>query len=129
MKKSYPIKTILLASGLMMITGCADTVSSISGAANSYVSGGSVSNTTSKTYAPTNPTDVAIYYGDTLPHRHYVIIGRVSANADDMLGLDKSEQSIRTVLQQKAASIGGEAVIHVQEAIDTQSGDVIRFHR
>jgi len=109
--KSY-MKTIsVLALALLFMMGCATE---------------RVMTTTSKQFPPTNPDAVKIYLTDK-PTTPYEEIGRVSVDKFSTIGTSRSGDVIYKNLCEKAAFIGGDAVINITEDFASMSGVVVRI--
>ena len=109
--KSY-IKTIsVLALALLLMMGCATE---------------RVMTTTSKQFPPTNPDAVKIYLTAN-PNTPFEEIGRVSVDKYSMMGTSRSGDVIYKNLREKAASIGGDAIINITEDFASMSGVVIKM--
>jgi hypothetical protein len=89
---------------------------------------------TGRTYPATNPDDVKIYQSDK-PTTQYEEIGRVSITKWNnsayipFVGLatgDRSGTEVSNLLKQKAAELGGDAVINISEDLGGYSGVVIK---
>ena len=90
---------------------------------------------TGKTYPATKPEDVKIYQADK-PTVPYEEIGRVSVTKWNssayipIVGLatgDRSGTEVSNLLKQKAAELGGDAVIGISEDLGGYSGVMIKF--
>lgn len=89
------------------------------------VSDGNALSTTDTKYAATNPKKVKLYYSSADAPKHYKIIGRVSANNQNLVAIDKSLESITEELKKQAASLGANAVINIRSDITKTSGDAV----
>lgn len=106
------LKTIsVLALALLFMMGCTTDLAMT---------------TTSKQFPPTNPDAVKIYLTDK-PTAPYEEIGRVSADKYTSLGTTRSGDEIRKGLREKAASIGGDAIINITEDFASMSGVVLKM--
>jgi hypothetical protein len=81
---------------------------------------------TDQEYPPSDPDNVKIYLEDkpTVPVK---MIGRVSVDKHLLLGINRSPDTITTILREKAASIGGDAVINVIEDSARLTGVVVIY--
>ncbi|PIP05381.1 MAG: hypothetical protein CO171_04810 [Syntrophobacterales bacterium CG_4_9_14_3_um_filter_49_8] len=114
--KSY-MKTLIVSFTLLFAVGCGLTTPN-------------VMMTTSKQFPPTNPDAVKIYLTDK-PTKSFEEIGRISINkystGGAMVGVSRSSNEIYKNLREKAASIGGDAIINVTEDMMTTYGVVIKM--
>ena len=109
-------------SGLLIIT--AMTGCSTSDLTNIVSNGNSISTTDTK-LAATNPAKVKLYYaGNTLPKR-YRIVGRVSAEIYNVVGLEHTQASIAEELKKQSASLGGNGVINITSGMAQVTGDAV----
>jgi hypothetical protein len=81
--------------------------------------------TTGKQYPPTSAAKIAIYYTQR-PKKPYVEVGRVGVDKYNNLAISRSGEEIDRLLKEKAASIGGDAVVFITEDFASVSGIVIR---
>lgn len=81
----------------------------------------------SKQLLPTNPDEVTIYLAGKKPPFPYETIGRVSADKHSVVGLNRSQDEIYKDLREKAASMGGDAVINITEYSGSLSGVVVKL--
>ncbi len=108
-----------------LLTACT-SMSDIGAGANNLISGGSVAVNTNQTYPKNSPDNVHIFF-DEKPHKSYIEIGQVNIDTDNMLGIPKSETEIIRAMQEQAASIGGDAVINVNQSMSSAIGTVIVY--
>lgn len=104
--------TLILAVALLFVIGCATE---------------RVMTTDSKQLPPTDPDAVTIYLSNKKPPYPYEAIGRVSVDKRSLIGLSRSGDEIYKNLREKAASIGGDAVINITEDSGSMSGVVVRM--
>ncbi len=114
------MKTIVLTAALVLAcVGCTAPTVMITG----------------KTYAPTDPAAVKIYQTGK-PAMPYEEIGRISITKWNSsayipyVGLatgDRSGDEVTRLFREKAASLGGDAVINITEDIGGFSGVVIKL--
>jgi hypothetical protein len=77
-------------------------------------------------YPPTNPSSVKIYLSEK-PTVPYEDIGRVSVDKYNNLGITRSADELNVKLKEKAALIGGNAIIGVSEDFASMAGVVVKF--
>lgn len=118
MKVVYKLGLVCAVSSIFL---CGCTASDM----NTMISGGeSISTSTSK-HQPTQTDQVKLYYPGTDKPKHYQVIGRVSANNDNMMGIPHSHQTISNELKKRAAAIGANGVINITSDLERTSGDAI----
>lgn len=77
-------------------------------------------------FTPTNPDSVKIYL-TTPPTAKYDELGRVSVDKYNNLAIERTGDQVSQLLREKAAAIGGDAVISVTEDFGGISGVVVKF--
>ena len=96
---------------------------------NTIVSGGESISTSSVKHTPISASKVKLYYSGADKPRHYQVIGRVSANNDNMMGIPHSHQTISEELKKRAAALGANGVINISSDLERTSGDAISSNR
>jgi hypothetical protein len=81
---------------------------------------------TGKQYPPTVTATVKIYQTEK-PSASYEEIGRVSVDKYTVIGSSRSGDVVYNLLREKAASIGGDAIIGITEDFASISGVVIKM--
>ncbi len=82
--------------------------------------------TTGKKYPPTAAATVKLYQTEK-PSAAYEEIGRVSVDKYTVIGTSRSGEEVYSLLRDKAASIGGDAIIGISEDFASISGVVIKM--
>jgi hypothetical protein len=82
--------------------------------------------TTGQQFPATSAGKVAIYHTKA-PRSHYQEIGRVSIDKYNNFAISRSGSEIENLMKEKAASIGGDAIISVTEDFASISGVVIKI--
>jgi len=77
-------------------------------------------------YPATNPDTVKTYQTEK-PNKEYEEIGRVSVDKYNNLAITRSGDEVYKMMREKAASIGGDAIIGITEDFASISGTVIKF--
>jgi hypothetical protein len=103
---------LILVMALLFVIGCATE---------------RVMTTTSRQLPPTNADEVTIYLANKKPPYPHEAIGRVSVGKRSMVGLSRSGDEIYKNLREKAASIGGDAIINITEDSGSMSGVVVKM--
>ena len=81
--------------------------------------------TSTKSYSKTNPADIKIFMSKK-PTKKYIEIGTVTSTKN--VGIfSRTQEKTYQELKEKAASIGGNAIINVTEDISAVKGVVIRY--
>lgn len=81
----------------------------------------------SEKYEPTNTNQIEVF-SNQKPSKEYTEIAKVSTDKFSKLGAIKhSGETINKRLKEKAASIGGHAIINLTEDFASVSGTVIRY--
>ncbi|WP_430408808.1 hypothetical protein [Kordia sp.] len=88
-----------------------------------------VTPTTTEKYQPTNPSNVELFITNK-PTKKYKEIGTVSVrtvNSYGVIATTRSAEKANNMMREKAASIGGHAVINYKEEEQQIKGIVIRY--
>lgn len=85
-----------------------------------------VMTTTNKKFAPSNPDMVKLFMTDK-PTTPFEEIGRVSVDKYSNLAISRSGDEMYKKIREKAASIGGDAIINITEDFGSMNGVVIKF--
>jgi hypothetical protein len=85
----------------------------------------SILQTSSKNYAKTNPADVEVFMSKK-PSKKFIEIGTVTSSKN--VGIfSRTQEKTYQELKEKAASIGGDAIINLTEDISQVKGVVIKY--
>jgi hypothetical protein len=109
----------VVSVSVISLTGCAATD------INTMVSQGNAVSATGNKLNPTNQNRVKIYYANAGLPKHYKVVGRVSAENYNMVGMEHSQASIAEELKKQAANIGANGVINVSTGLTQTTGDAI----
>lgn len=118
MKKLLPLSMTLLM-GSLTLAGC--TASDMK---TMMTNGEAIPNSHVQRKA-INPSRVKLYYSNVNKPTKFVLLGRVTANNDNMLGIPHAESVVAEELKKQAASIGANAVINITTGLERTSGDAI----
>ena len=77
-------------------------------------------------YPATNPDKIKIYQTEK-PTKKYEEIGRVSIDKYNNFAITRSGDEVYKMMREKAASIGGDAIIGITEDFASISGTVIKM--
>ena len=109
-KMERVLMSIMTGSAMLLAAGC--TSSDI----KAGLGQGNAVAVTNTRLAPTDPSQVKIYYSKHGAPKHYTIIGQVSAAQFNVLGLPYSQESIAIELKKQAASLGANAVMDIKSS-------------
>ncbi len=109
----------LIAVSALVLAGCSTTD------VKAMVTQGSAVSAERIHLTATNPSRVKIYYSNAGLPKHYKVIGRVSAENYNMVGIEHSQESIAELLKKQAASIGATGVINLSTGLTQTTGDAI----
>lgn len=109
----------LLMFSLFLLAGC-----STSDITNIAANGNAMSNSNVK-LKPINQDKVKLYYAGNATPKHYRVVGRVSAEIYNLVGLEHTQSSIADELKKQAASIGANAVIDISSGMAQVTGDAV----
>lgn len=124
MKINIPCIIVVSLTNLIL-TACT-SLSYVGEGTNNLISGGSVAINTNQIYRKTSPENIHIFF-DRKPGRGYIEMGQLNIDADNILGIPKSETEIIHEMQEQAASVGGDAVINIRQDSGSITGTVIVY--
>ena len=110
---------VVTLSATIFLTGC--SVADM----RTIAGGGEAISTSSVKHVAINPNHVKIYYSNINIPKHYQVLGHVSANNDNPIGIPHSQQTISDELKKQAASIGANGVINISNGMEQTGGDAI----
>lgn len=117
---TFKINSLMALAGIsILISGC--TASDV----RSMASGGESIPTTSTHYKQSNSEKVKLYYNGSSQPKNYKLIGRVSANNDNLLGFPHSHETVSKELKTRAARLGANGVINITSGFENTTGDAI----
>lgn len=118
------LKRALIFSSLSLsalsLTACAGNPFGIVGAPSD-----SSVKTSTKNYASTNAKDIQIFEAGK-PKRDYEAIGKVSVDETTFF-VSRSLESKYSIMKEKAAAMGGNAIIDIKETMAAMTGVVVRY--
>ncbi|WP_028389231.1 hypothetical protein [Legionella fairfieldensis] len=107
----------LVVVSLIGLTGCSKADM------NAMVGQGDVVTTSKQSFKPTQPATIKIYQNQ-LP-KHSQVIGRVTAQNYNLVGMTNSQESIFLELKKRAASIGATGIAHISTGLAQTTADAI----
>lgn len=110
-----PLRLLSFLSTVLLITSCANK--------------GHVVAITHETYPAKNPLQVSLYDNNQSPHTAYRIIGIATVSKYNLLGTERQNATLNTMLKKLAASIGGDGLINVKTNEESMQGHVIAFEK
>lgn len=123
MKKLIQTAIIITSvSAMLNLTGCSTSDM------HNMVDGGESIATSSVKHASISPSHVKLYYSDLSVSKHMEILGRVSANNDNLMGIPHSQETISEELKKRAALLGANGVIHIKTGFEQTTGDAVMIH-
>lgn len=111
------------------IIGLVVSALSLNGCATSdiknIVSNGNAMSISNNKLNQISPSQVRLFYTkNEIPH-HYNIIGRISAENYNIVGIEHTQESIANELKKQAASIGANGVININSGLTQTTADAI----
>jgi hypothetical protein len=120
--------TVVACTSLIM-GGCSTTNKNPGQMATNLINRQSVTPITHQTYPAKNPETVALYTNQTAPHYAYRIIGVASVSKRNLLGMQRQDATVDTMMKKLAASIGGDGVIDINQTPTSMDAKVIAYQK
>jgi hypothetical protein len=117
--KHFIISGIAVASVITLLSGC--TASDI----QTLVANGEAIPTSSVKHASIPADHVKLYYASIAVPKHYQVLGHVSANNDNVMGVPHSQKTIGEELKKQAASLGANGVININTSLESTTGEAV----
>ena len=122
--------TALLAASIMFITSCCQTCGrSPTQMASNIIQRQNVTTITHQTFPAKNPQTVALYTKESAPHTAYRVIGMATVSKKNLLGVERQDETVHSMMKNLAASIGGDGLIDVGQSGDDVQGKVIAYQK
>jgi hypothetical protein len=109
----------LIAVSLVSLSGCATSDM------QNIVGSGNAMSTSNKNISATNANKVKLFYTNDGLSRQYKVVGRVSAENYNMVGMQHTQETIAEELKKQAASIGANGVININAGLTQTIGDAV----
>lgn len=131
MKISHALLTVCIAT--FLITGCSTCCStggkSPKQLASNFINRQDIVKTTQEIYPEKNPKTVALYTSDQSPHAAYRVIGIATVSKYNLFGVHRDESILHSMMQNLAASIGGDGLININANERNIQASVIAFQK
>lgn len=121
MKCNMVLRNVVIGiflSSTLTLCGCATSTSDL----KEMVSNGNATSTTNLKLKPINASQVKIYDSRL---KNYKVIGRISADNYNVIGIEHSQESLIAQLKKEAASIGANGVIHINTGMTQTTAEAI----
>lgn len=122
MRTFFPVMIIVF----LLLVGCA-TNDGRSTPSN-FINQETVIKTTKEIYPIKKPQNVAFYTND-LPHKPYRVIGVAKVAKYNLLGVERHDETVQTMMKELAASVGGDGLIDFNQTKDGASANIIAFQK
>ncbi|MBV9576029.1 MAG: hypothetical protein JO149_05355 [Gammaproteobacteria bacterium] len=126
MKKCHFALAIMSLACLLQ--SCSTTDKSNTQTAENFIHRQNVYSLSKAPYTPKNPKEVSLYV-NSMPHRAYRVIGVATISKYNLLGQQREEATIHQMMKNLAASIGGDAVIDLNNQMEPIKAHVIAFQK
>lgn len=113
------VMTAVVVCGSIALTACSTSDMT------SILSQGSGVATSGVKLKQVNHNRVKLYYGNAGLPKHYKVIGRVSAESYNLVGLEHTQATIAEELKKQAGAIGATGVINIANGFAQTTGDAI----
>lgn len=124
MQRLHPVYASIAIS--LLLLGCTHPHSPTQMASN-FINRQSVVPTTNETYPAKSPQHVAVYNNASAPLMPYRVIGVASISKFNLLGVERKEATMHTMLKQLAASAGGDGIINLNSDKNTMQAHIIAY--
>lgn len=116
------VKTILInvvAASAIALAGCSTTDM------NAMIGKGDAVSTSNHHLKATNPAQIKVYPTQKDLPKHARIMGRVTAQNYNLVGLSISQASILAELKKQAASLGANGITHISTGMAQTTADAV----
>lgn len=120
---------LILGAMLASLTACASQGRSPTQLASNFINRQDVTPTTSGAYPAKNPQNVALYQKNNSPHAPYRIIAAASVSRRNLLGMERSDATMQTMIKQLAANMGGDGLIDLKNNPENLQANVIAYQK
>jgi hypothetical protein len=127
MKSSSTLSAFIATA--FLLTGCSTTTQPQHHLAGNFLKRESIVATSQEKYPPKNPQHIALYPANMDPDKPYKVIGVASVSKYNLVGMQREQKTIHNIMQNLAASIGGDAIMNVTHEDDKVQAKVIAFQK
>lgn len=120
---------LISISVMVLLTACSSQGQSPTQLCTNFLNRQHVTPTTSGDYPAKNPQSIALYQNSDSPHAPYRIIAMASVSRHNLLGIERSEATMQTMMKQLAANMGGDGLIDVNKSPNDLKAQVIAFQK
>lgn len=118
--------TVVIAS---LFTACATKGNSPTQLASNMINRESVTHLTHDNYPAKSPQTVSLFTPKQSPHAAYRVIGVAKVSKYNLLGKERNQETVNTMMQKLAASIGGDGLIDMDQNENTVEAKVIAYQK
>lgn len=127
MKTFFFVSLILM--NVFLLNGCANSGPYSNQTAAHLIHRESLVTTTNENYPAKNPTHVSLYKNEQKPKNPYRIIGIAKVSKFNLMGMKRQETLVNEMMKNLAASIGGDALININNNKDNMQANIIAFEK
>lgn len=127
MKISY--RALFTMAVAFFLASCTTTGQSPTQVASHFINRENIVATTTERYPAKNPQTVALFVNDKAPHTAYRVIGVATISRYNLLGMQRKEDTLRDMMKNLAASIGGDGLINISSNREAMQASVIQFQK
>lgn len=85
--------------------------------------------TTHDRFPAKSPQTVSLYTSDKTPPSAYRVIGLAKVSRYNLIGSERKEDTVNTLMKQAAASIGGDGIIDINQTNKDVEGKIIAYQK
>ena len=97
--------------------------------AANFINRQNVVHTTKEFYAAKDPKKITVFTQEKTPYTAYRVIGKATISKYNLLGLKREETTLKEMMKNLAASIGGDGIIDIHNNNDALQATIIQYQK